>query len=204
MGALRAYEEHARRLRLDLDAPPDARLTALAERIRSRLVAAPSAPPAPPQSLVVAILPFTVYGDPALAYLSEGMVDLLATALDGAGGMRPLDPATLLAWLPRADPQAGPLPAPVMSRFGARAVIHGGLIAGGGRLRFTATMSGAPDETLGRVTLDAADESQLFTLVDGLARELLGAWSPGPAGRLSRVAAQATPFLPALKAWLHG
>ena len=203
-GALHAYEEHARRLRLDLDALPDARLTALAERIRSRLVAAPSAPPAPPQPLVVAILPFTVYGDPALAYLSEGMVDLLATALDGAGGMRPLDPATLLAWLPRADPQVGPLPAQVMSRFGARAVIHGSLIAGGGQLRLTATMSGAPDETLGRVTLDAADESQLFTLVDGLARELLGAWSPGPAGRLSRVAAQATPFLPALKAWLHG
>ena len=168
MGALRAYEEHARRLRLDLDALPDARLTALAERTRSRLVAAPSAPPQP---LVVAILPFTVYGDPALAYLSEGMVDLLATALDGAGGMRPLDPATPLAWLPRADPQAGPLPAPVMSRFGARAVIHGGLIAGGGRLRFTATMSGAADQTLGRVTLERA-----LTL------------DPGPTGALGRLA----------------
>ena len=200
-GALRAYDDFARRLRLDLDAAPGARLTALAERIRTGAVAAP---PATPQPHSVAILPFTVHGDPALAYLSDGMVDLLTTALDGAGGMRPLDPATLLAWLPLADPRAGPLPAQVRARFGARAVIHGSLTAGGGRLRLTATMSGAADETLGRVTLEAAGESQLFALVDALARELLGAWSPGPAGRLARVAAQATATLPALKAWLLG
>ena len=44
----------------------------------------------------IAVLPFAVRGDARLAYLSEGMVDLLATKLDGAGDIRTVDPRALL------------------------------------------------------------------------------------------------------------
>ena len=198
-GALRVYDDHARRLRLDLDTVPDARLTALTERIR-----ASAPPPAASRPPTVVILPFTIHGDAALDYLGDGMMDLFAAALDGAGGMHPIDPATLLAWLPHADPQQGPVAAQALDHFGALAVLHGSLTAAGGVLRLNATMSGASGEVLGRASLEATDESQLFTLVDALARELLAAWSPGPSGRLGQVAARATRSLPALKAWLLG
>ena len=56
--------------------------------------------PRPPETdrRVVAIAPFRVTGaDSSLAYLREGMVDLLATKLGGTTSLRPADPRTLLA-----------------------------------------------------------------------------------------------------------
>ncbi len=54
----------------------------------------------PADARVVAVLPFRVAGaDPALQYLREGMVDLLAIKLTGEGGPRAADPrAVLSAW----------------------------------------------------------------------------------------------------------
>jgi hypothetical protein len=55
-------------------------------------------PPKPVDAKVVAVAPFRVSGaDPALAYLREGMVDLLAAKLGGTAGMRPADARSLLA-----------------------------------------------------------------------------------------------------------
>ena len=48
---------------------------------------------------LIAVLPFRVTGDPALAYLREGMVDLLSPALAIEGGTRAVDPrSSMSAW----------------------------------------------------------------------------------------------------------
>jgi len=41
--------------------------------------------------LRVAVLPFTVHGSGDLAYLGDGMVNLLGTSLDGAGDLHTVD-----------------------------------------------------------------------------------------------------------------
>ncbi|HSG07357.1 MAG TPA: serine/threonine-protein kinase, partial [Longimicrobiales bacterium] len=41
---------------------------------------------------VIAVLPFTVNGGPELAYLGEGLMDLVSGRLDGAGTLRVVDP----------------------------------------------------------------------------------------------------------------
>ena len=51
----------------------------------------------------VVVLPFTVQGDENLAYLEEGMVDLLGTKLDGMGEIRSVDPNAVLGLLRGRD-----------------------------------------------------------------------------------------------------
>src|SRR4029450_6002188 len=52
---------------------------------------------------LVAVVPFRVSGaDSSLAYLREGMVDLLAAKLSGTSAIRPADPRTVLARWRRA------------------------------------------------------------------------------------------------------
>src|ERR1043166_3131302 len=57
--------------------------------------AVPMRPSTDPRLL--AICPFTVRGNPALEFLSEGMVDLLAARLDGAGDLRVVEPRLSLS-----------------------------------------------------------------------------------------------------------
>lgn len=56
----------------------------------------------PPPSLdpeLVAVLPFRVSSDPPLAYLDEGMMDLVAASVSGAGGLRTVESRRVLgAW----------------------------------------------------------------------------------------------------------
>jgi len=73
----------------------------------------PDATPEPPvaesvSSTTLVVLPFTVRGPDRLAYLEEGMVDLLSTALDGAGALRAVDPHALLSLLRRRGPVTNP------------------------------------------------------------------------------------------------
>ncbi|HXV85864.1 MAG TPA: BTAD domain-containing putative transcriptional regulator, partial [Gemmatimonadales bacterium] len=50
----------------------------------------------PPAARRVLVLPFSVRGDSSLAFLREGLVDLLSTRLDGVAGVQALDPSTVL------------------------------------------------------------------------------------------------------------
>src|SRR5262249_54915002 len=62
-----------------------------APRLLSRGVESPS-------DNVLAVAPFTLVGaDPSLAYLGEGMVDLMAARLSGADGPRAVDARSVLA-----------------------------------------------------------------------------------------------------------
>ena len=209
-GALVAFEEFARRLRLDFDAQPSPALAQLAGTIRrtwaekadkvgvSPLVPTLPAAPAPP----VAVLPFTIHGDPALAYLGEGLVDLLGAALDGVGDLRVADPRVLLAGI--SDDTMPRRPVDVVRAVGADRWIHGSVLASGSQIRITAALEDLSGRTLSRAEAQGEGESALFDLVDEVVRQLLTRLDGGPGERLARLASRTTGSLPALRAWLEG
>lgn len=200
--ALQLYDDHLRRLR-DLDLAPDPDLLALVAGLRRRGEDGAGGDAAPrPDPPLLAVLPFAVRGPAAPAWLGEGMVDLLATALDGTGGLRTLDPTSLLAGLAALPPERRA--AEVVARFGPRWLVSGTVLATPGELRVQAQLSGAAGEVVARAEAAAAGEAGLFEIVDSLARGLLAGWSGGPGGRLGRLAARTTDSLPALRAWLAG
>ena len=219
-GALRAYDEYARRLALELELEPAAETRALVQAIRSRVESAPLSKHSPaggtadgpvPSGATIAVLPFVVRGDARLAYLGEGMVDLLATKLDGAGEIRTVDPRTLLRAIPAGDREdvdrlAGDAAAAaaIARRFGAGRYLSGSIVEAGGRLRATASIYTLDGVAVATVEAAAAGEGELFELVDELARQLLAAHGVAPGTRLTRIAALTTTSLEALKAYLLG
>ncbi len=202
--ALRAYDEFARRLAQELELEPSAETRAVAEGLRARTAAAAASPS------TIAVLPFSVRGDARLAYLREGMVDLLATKLDGAGDIRTVDPRALLQAAARdAGTAAGrdltPDEAGMLARrFGAGRYLLGSVVEGGGRLQASAALYAGDGAPVARVEAVAAGESELFELVDELALELLAAHGVAEGTRLTRIAALTTDSLDALKAYLQG
>ena len=156
---------------------------------------------------LVAVLPFSVRGSGDIAYLGDGMVNLLSTSLDGAGDLRTVDPRAVLSMARQVgaltlDPASG---AAVADRLGAGRFILGDVVAAGGRVQIAASFYDRGQSGAAEVTATVeGDGSQVFSLVDQLAARLLAAASGGPAARVTRIAAVTTSSLPALKAYLDG
>ena len=157
------------------------------------------------QSLIV-VAPFRVSGDPSLAYLREGMLDLLAAKLTGEGGPRAGDPRTLLAaWQRRAAGAAGDLPerdAVALARaLGAGQLLLGAVVGTPQRVSLRASLLAVPSGRV-RATADVEGPTDsLGALVDRLAADLL-ARSAGEAERLAGTIA--TTPLPVLRLYLAG
>lgn len=171
------------------------------------VVLALNARPAPPVSpTTVAVLPFAVRGSAELDYLREGMVDLLSTNLDGAGAVRSVEPRTVLAAIggggSELDPERGSRAA---ARVGAGMYVLGDVVQAGRRLRITASLYDRSREpSLVSQAAVEGEASELFSLVDDLAAQLLAERIRTPDGRLVRIATTTTQSLPALKAYLEG
>jgi DNA-binding SARP family transcriptional activator/TolB-like protein len=155
----------------------------------------------------VAVLPFAVSGGPAVEYLRQGMVDLLSTNLDGAGALRTVDPRAVIASTGGSkdvalDPE---LARAIARRFGAGLLVVGDVVAAGDRLRVSAALYDQRRRArpLGQAVVEGRP-TELFTLVDRLAAQLLAAQPRGGADQLVRIAAVTTSSLPALKAYLDG
>jgi serine/threonine-protein kinase len=202
-GAVRAFDEYARRMAQELGVEPSAETRALLRAIRSRDGSPPAAPVDPRR---IAVLPFAVRGDPRYAYLGEGLVDLLATKLDGAGELRTVDPRALLRFLPadRAGPADAELGRRAAEHFGAARFLLGTLVEAAGRLQCTAGLYDLRGRVVASVGAAAESEAELFELVDELARHLLSAAGVSPGTRLTRIAALTTDSLDALRAYLLG
>jgi DNA-binding SARP family transcriptional activator/tetratricopeptide (TPR) repeat protein len=155
----------------------------------------------------VAVLPFAVSGNPELAYLAEGLAELLSTNLDGAGGLRTADPhavRALAGQLPSGplDPQRGRV---VAERAAADLYLLGNIVAAAGRLRVSAALYDrtTPAGPIAGAAVEGTLDS-LFQLTDQLARQLLANRPSATEGELTQLAARATPSLPAFKAYLEG
>lgn len=195
-GAIRAYQDFTARMDPELEPEPETR--ALIEVIRAREEAGGS----PEMPGTIAVLPFTVRGDARLAYLGEGMVDLLATRLDGAGAIRAVEPRALLHFLRTAP--AAPEGAEVARHFGAGHYLTGSIVEAGGQLHATASLHAVSGGAAVRAGASAAGEAGIFDLVDEVARQLLASQRAVPASRLGRIAARTTASLDALRAYLRG
>ena len=159
----------------------------------------------PANTLVV--LPFSYQGDDDHAYLSDGIVDLLSTKLDGAGELRAVDPRAILSFSPtQSQTPLGPTEAAsAAENFGARFFVLGNIVEVGDRLTLTAALY---DRTSGLTPVEEADATgeatAVFESVDRLAAQLLSGIGSGPAARVQQVAAVSTGSLPALRAYLAG
>jgi eukaryotic-like serine/threonine-protein kinase len=170
-----------------------------------RRLAAP-VPAASPTRL--AVLPFSTSGSSKIAYLADGMVDLLSRNLNGAGDLRTIDPGSVLTAAARAGRGA---PSTKTGRALARRLRAGLYVLGsahavGGRLRIQAELYSDADTAEGALARATAegDTTQLFQLVDRLSADLLAGRGRGLSSRLMQSAALTTHSLEALKAYLRG
>ena len=155
---------------------------------------------------VVAVLPFRVAGaDPSLGYLREGMVDLLAAKLTGAGGLRAAEPRTVLSAWRRAggaaDRELAETEAFTLSRnLGAGRLIQGSLVGTNRRLTLSAALLNvSKGSAVTQATVDGPEDS-LPVLLDRLTAQLLTA----QAGSAGIETGGLSTSLPALQAYLDG
>lgn len=154
----------------------------------------------------LAVLPFEVEGDEQELW-SEGMVDLLSMTMDGAGGLRVIDPRVVVS---RWDDAA--LAPGLASRLelGRRAeasfVVTGAVQAADGQVRISASVYETADGTqLGQAEVGGPVDS-LPNLVDYLSRRILAlGFAPGGAVSPSRRLGELSTSSPeALQAYLAG
>jgi tetratricopeptide (TPR) repeat protein len=201
--AIQAYEDFARRMAQNLELEPAPETRALAESIRARAGGEGGS------AGTIAVLPFAVRGDQRFAYLGEGMVDLLATKLDGAGAIRTVDPRPLLHFLARSGLNAADAVGTAGGRaaaehFGAGHYLLGSVVEAGGKLQATASLYRRDGAAAASAHAYAASETDLFELVDEIVRQLLASQKIAPGTRLGRIAALTTTSLDALRAYLQG
>jgi serine/threonine-protein kinase len=156
----------------------------------------------------LAVLPFSTSGSSNIAYLAEGMVDLLSRNLNGAGDLRTIDAGTVLTAGAKAGTRPGDAAAgrALARHLGAGLYVIGSVHAVGGRLRIQADLrnqADTSDGTLARATAEG-DTTQLFQLVDRLSADLLAGRGRGLSSRLMQSAALTTRSLAALKHYLMG
>ncbi|HKT59977.1 MAG TPA: protein kinase [Gemmatimonadales bacterium] len=154
----------------------------------------------------LAVLPFAVHGGGRLDFLAQGMVDLLSRNLDGAGDIRSVNGATVLA-AAHADGGVADLEEGrrLARRLGAGLYVLGSVSAIGNQVRIEASLyDGAPAQPAMVSQASASgDTTQLFELVDRLAADLMARQGRGVGSRLLQTAATTTQSLPALKAYLE-
>jgi serine/threonine-protein kinase len=150
------------------------------------------------------VFPFTVGGDESLAYLGEGMVDLLSRNLDGAEGLRTVDAGTVLTALAAHDGPAvnEQVYRTVAGRVGGGAYVSGSVYAVGGQVRMQArwrALEGTADES--QVITAEGAASNVFDVIDELATRLLASRGRNASG-LVETAAITTRSVEALKAFV--
>jgi class 3 adenylate cyclase/tetratricopeptide (TPR) repeat protein len=156
----------------------------------------------------IAILPFDVRGAEH-GSMREGMVDLLSTNLDGAGGLRAIDSRTVLAeWRERVTGDETPALATalqVASATGARYAIVGNVIPIGDDMRVLVDVHDLETgQQLGSEQVEGSPDS-IFGLVDDLSIRLLTLILQDEDGLPQiELAGITTHSLPALKAFLEG
>jgi serine/threonine protein kinase/tetratricopeptide (TPR) repeat protein len=165
----------------------------------------PRPPGADASSSTIAVMPFAVRGS-QLAYLRDGMADLLSTKLDGAGNLATVDPRAVYravaGYQDDLDPERA---ATAAERLGARWYVLGSVVAAGPSLQVSASLF---DRTAGVTAVQRGEvqgaADSVFSLVDQVATKLLAGMAGGPDAEVQRVAAITTSSLPAFKAYMDG
>ncbi len=164
----------------------------------------PAEPPSPNRMVVI---PFAVRGGDEYGYLAEGMVDLLSAKLCCAGELRYVDPHALLSFMKqrrgkRVDPADG---GQIAQHFGAGLFVLGNVLEASGQIHIDATIYRCVGEVEVVTRCDVeGPASEMFGLVDDLAREILTGLTAESGTRLAKLAVTTTDSLEALTAYLQG
>jgi serine/threonine-protein kinase len=166
------------------------------------LVRRPANAPPSLDADLVAVAPFDVFV-PGLELWHEGLADLLARSLDGAGPLRTASPAVVIrGWRGRSDRSSAGVAA---QRLGAGLAVYGTLVPEGrDSVRLTASVL---DARLGTVAADAeahGPADQVARLADSLALRLLGEMGRVRPLRATRSVGLGSRSLPAVRAFLRG
>ena len=159
--------------------------------------------PAGPDATLVAVMPFTVR-DASLAVWREGMVDVLARSLDGAGALRTVSPSTSIA---QSGSRADVTTATALgTKVGAGLVIFGELSpVGRDSVRARVALVDVKRAVVQQEIDVSGEVTRVDALADSVAIQLVRALgSTGALASGARVTSIGTSSLPALKAYLHG
>jgi len=155
------------------------------------------------ESTRIAVLPFSYRGSPELAYLGEGVVDLLSAKLNGAGDLSTVEPNALLRAVSRDASLDVEGARELAGRFGAASFITGSIVEVGGRIEISASLHDADGRARTTQTLQTS-EAELLDGLDRLTRDMLADRFGRSSAQMEQLAAMTTTSLPALKAFLSG
>ena len=155
----------------------------------------------------IAVLPFTVRGSADLAYLGEGIVDLVSAKLDGAGSLTTVDPRAVIGLAHQknvdvADPEeAGRLAAELK----AGQYVTGELLEMAGRVQLTAYLHATndPESPFQQASAEGTTD-EVFDVLDDLVAELLAGSLSTETDRLQALATLTSGSLDAAKEYLTG
>jgi DNA-binding SARP family transcriptional activator len=162
-------------------------------------------PPAVAEEMIV-VAPFRVSGaDPALAFLREGLVDLLVTTLPGDGGARAADAgAVMSAWRRAGYAERPDIPRSealtIASQLRATRLLTGSVVGIPSRLVVSASLFSVPSGDLRAQATVTGSADSLTLTVDRLVARLLAK----EAGEYERLSRYLTSSVPALRAYLDG
>ncbi len=156
---------------------------------------------------VLAVFPFTVRGSPDLAYLGEGIVDLMSEKLGGAGSLQAVHPRVVISRIKKegsdlSDPSVG---GRVARGLGAGRFVTGELLEVGGRIRLSAYLAdiAAPEKPVSEAAAEGST-GEVFEVIDALAAQLLSGALGEESDRFQKVAAVTSASLEATKEYLRG
>jgi tetratricopeptide (TPR) repeat protein len=144
---------------------------------------------------LVAVFPFSYRGGAELAYLEDGIVDLLGDRFDGAGGLRATGARA-------GDPSEY---ARAAAEAGAGLYVNGNILEAGGNLN----VSGSLFETAGdgEPSHEATSEGptdEVLRVLDNVAADLLAEYFSRPNERTTRVACETAGSFEVFKSYLTG
>ncbi len=158
----------------------------------------------PTSGRAIAIFPFAVHGGEGIAYLHDGLADLLAAKLDGTADLHAIDRRSVVAAVAAGSPGTIDY-GRIAAQLGARWYVLGDVTEAAGRLQVDGSLFqvGRAGPAAARASV-TGDTTALFQLVDDLSGRMLAGLLVGRDTALTRLAAATTSSLPALKAYLRG
>ena len=162
-----------------------------------------------PSTSVIAVLPFTPSGpDSALSRLGRDLVFTLSAELDGLGGLRVVDPHTVLAQATHAGLSSAAEEAALARQFGAGSIVRGSLVRQGADVLLDFVLAPVDSDgvaaPLGRASVTGPADS-VAALTDSVVRLLLKhIWARGSPPSPSLDGALKTRSVEALRAFLEG
>ncbi|CAN5771848.1 hypothetical protein BH23GEM9_BH23GEM9_22310 [soil metagenome] len=155
----------------------------------------------PLSSDVIAIFPFEYRGAPEHAYIAEGLADLLAANLHGAGDLTAVDPRILVTRARRPAPPPADAQRAAAAR-GAALFVLGSVTEVAGRLRVTASLYEAGGRHAPRTT-DVVAEGPLHDVLEMVDRLSLGLLQLRGTTTMAQAALRTTTSVEALRAFLR-